>query len=154
IEAPWRRQSESAAPEAVLFRVRRDFLVRRAARVKLPSDLSTVDVAARERAARFLERELHPELPWDSDPELATARMVASLPGLEADFIAALRQKKIPEVPAQSRARARELARRAAAAPAAEEGLARVEGGDGDDALLAFLEKTLEGYAFWCRLRL
>jgi NADPH-dependent glutamate synthase beta subunit-like oxidoreductase/NAD(P)H-flavin reductase len=157
IEAEWRRQSASAEPEAVLFRVRRDFLVRRAARVKLPADLATVDVAARERAARALERELHPELPWDSDPELATARMVGSLLDLEADFIAALRQKKIPEVPAGSRERARELARRAAASPAAEDGLPGLNGAAeaaGDDALLSFLEKTLEGYAFWCRLRL
>ncbi len=155
IEAQWRNQAASAGPEAVLFRVRRDFLVRRAARVKLPEDHAAIDVAAPERAARALERELHPELPWDADPELATARMVGSLLDLEADFIAALRQKKLPEVPPAARERVRELARRASAATAsADPGPPRVDAAAGDDALLAFLEKTLEGYAYWCRLRL
>jgi NADPH-dependent glutamate synthase beta subunit-like oxidoreductase/NAD(P)H-flavin reductase len=152
IEAEWRGQAASAGPEAVLFRVRRDFLVRRAAKVRLPEDPAAIDVTARERTARALERELHPELPWDSDPELATSRMVASLLDVEAEFIAALRQKKLPEVPPASRERVRELARRAAAS--SDPGLPRVDEAAGDDALLAFLEKTLEGYAVWCRLRL
>jgi NADPH-dependent glutamate synthase beta subunit-like oxidoreductase/NAD(P)H-flavin reductase len=152
IETEWRLQAASAGPEAVLFRVRRDFLVRRAARVKLPEDHAAIDVAARERTARALERELFPELPWDADPELATARMVGSLLDLEADFIGAIRQKKLPEVPPASRERVRALVRRAAAS--ADPGLPRVDESAGDDARLAFLEKTLEGYAYWCRLRL
>ena len=36
IEAEWRAQAASAAPEAVLFRFRRDFLLRRAARATVP----------------------------------------------------------------------------------------------------------------------
>jgi NADPH-dependent glutamate synthase beta subunit-like oxidoreductase/NAD(P)H-flavin reductase len=149
IEDEWRRQATSAGPEAVLFRVKRDFLVRRAAKVKLPADLAALDLASLAAAARALERDLHPDLPWDADPELATCRMVASLLDLETDFISALRQKKTPEVPPAARERARELARRAAASPAFLPGAAS----DTDEDLLAFLEKTLEGYAFWCRLR-
>jgi NADPH-dependent glutamate synthase beta subunit-like oxidoreductase/NAD(P)H-flavin reductase len=149
IEAEWRRQAASAPPEAVLFRVKRDFLVRRAAKVKLPADLGAIDLAPLAAAARALERELHPDLPWESDAELATCRMVASLLDLEADFIAALRQKKAPEVSSATRERARELAARAASSGAP---LPRARGGSDED-LLAFLEKTLEGYGFWCRLR-
>src|SRR4029079_6996751 len=68
------------------------------------------------------------------------------------DFIGAIRQKKLPEVPPASRERVRALVRRAAAS--ADPGLPRVDESAGDDARLAFLEKTLEGYAYWCRLRL
>ena len=39
IENEWRRQAASAGPEAVLFRFRRDFLLRRAVKTKLPQDL-------------------------------------------------------------------------------------------------------------------
>ena len=150
IEAEWRRQAASASPEAVLFRVKRDFLTRRVAKVKLPEDLAAIDLAPLSAAAHALERELHPDLPWDSDAELATCRMVASLLDLEADFISALRQKKTPEVPPAARERALELAARAEAARAP---LPRAAA-ESDEDLLAFLEKTLEGYAYWCRLRL
>ena len=40
IEAEWRAQAASAGPEAVLFRFRRDFLLRRAVKTKLPEDLA------------------------------------------------------------------------------------------------------------------
>ena len=150
IEEAWRRQEATAEPEAVLFRVRRDFILRRAAKAKLPPDWETLEVGPRAAAARALERELHPDLPWDSDPELATSRMAASLLDLETDFIAALRQKKIPEVPPGSRASARALARRAAASTAPD--LPRA-GGEADEDLLALLERLLESYAVWCQLR-
>ena len=149
IEAELQKQKETAAPEAVLFRFRRDFLLRRAVKTKLPEDLAGLDLAAPRAAALALERALHPELPWEADPELATSRMVAGLLDLESDFIATLRQKKKPEVSTAARDRARELARRAAASAAP---LARATGDD-DDALLVFLEKTLEQYALWCHLR-
>ncbi len=149
IEEAWRRQAESAGPEAVLFRFRRDFLLRRAVKTKLPEDLPAVDLAPLRAAAAALERELHPELPWDSDPELATSRMVSGLLDLEADFIAALRQRKKPEVSASSRDAARELARRASGSSSP---LPR-PAGVSDEELLGFLEKTLEQYALWCHLR-
>jgi NADPH-dependent glutamate synthase beta subunit-like oxidoreductase/NAD(P)H-flavin reductase len=149
IEPVRQRQKEAASPEAVLFRFRRDFLLRRAVKTKLPEDLAGFDLAPARAAARALERELHPELAWDADPELATSRMVAGLLDLESDFIAALRQKKTAEVPSAARDRARELSRRAAAFPAP---LPRASGED-DGALLVFLEKTLEQYALWCHLR-
>jgi len=149
IEDAWRGQAETAGPEAVLFRFRRDFLLRRAVKTKLPEDLSSLDLAPLRAAAAALERELHPGLPWDSDPELATSRMVTGLLDLEADFIATLRQKKKPEVPAASRDAARDLARRAAGSQAP---LARPAGASDED-LLAFLEKALEQYALWCHLR-
>ena len=149
IEDEWRRQAASAGPEAVLFRFRRDFLLRRAVKTKLPEDLAAMDLVPMQTAAAALERDLHPELPWKADPELATSQMVAGLLDLEADFIAALRQKKKPEVSAAARETARTLARRAAACAAS---LPRASG-DTDEDLLAFLEKTLEQYAFWCHMR-
>ncbi len=150
IEDEWRRQAAAAGPEAVLFRIRRDFVMRRVVRAKLPEDLASVDLAPLSAAARALERELHPDLSWEADPELSTSRMVASLLDLEADFLAALRQKKTPEVPGPARERAGELARRAAASRAS---LLPRAGGGSDEALLVFLEKTLGLYAFWCQLR-
>ncbi|HTR03857.1 MAG TPA: FAD-dependent oxidoreductase [Thermoanaerobaculia bacterium] len=144
------RLKAAAAPEAVLFRFRRDFLQRRAVKAALPESLAAGDTAAEAATARALERGLHPELPWDADPELATARMIAGLLDLESDFLAALRQKKKPEVSPEARERARALAARAAAAGA---GLPEAGGGD-DDALLGFLEKLLERYAVWCHARL
>jgi len=149
IEDAWRRQAASAGPEAVLFRFRRDFLLRRAVKTRLPEDLSSVDLAPLRAAATALERELHPELPWQSDPELATSRMAVSLLDLEAEFIAVLRQKKIPAVTPAARDAARALARRAAASAAP---LPKPRG-DSDEDLLAFLEAVLERYAFWSHLR-
>src|SRR5262249_37669411 len=69
---------------------------------------------------------------------------------LESAFIAALRQKKVPEVAPAARDRAAALARRAAASDVAS--LPRPEGED-DASLLSFLERSLERYAVWCRLR-
>ena len=149
IEADRERLRAAASPEAVLFRFRRDFLLRRAVKTKLPEDLAALDLSGPREAAKALEREVHPELPWDADPELATSQMVVGLLDLETDFIGALRQKKKPEVSAPARDRTRELARRAAASTAP---LAR-PADESDDALLAFLEKTLEQYALWCHLR-
>ena len=149
VERERERERSAASPEAVLFRFRRDFLMRRAVKTKLPEDLPGLDLAGPREAARVLERELHPELPWDADAELATSRMVADLLDLETEFIAALRQKKKPEVSAGARQRALELAGRAASSSAP---LPRAAG-EGDDALLGFLEKTLEQYALWCHLR-
>ena len=60
-----------------------------------------------------------------------------------------MRQKKRPEVSPASRDGARSLARRAADA---RSGLPTAAD-DGDESLLAFLEKVLEQYAFWCHLR-
>ncbi len=149
IEREWSRQAASAEPEAVLFRFRRDFLLRRAVKTKLPEDLAGLDLGPARAAAAALERELHPDLHWKMDPELATAQMVAELLHLEADFIAALRQKKKPEVAPSTRTRARELARRAADSSSP---LPRAAG-ESDEELLSFLEKTLEQYALWCHLR-
>ncbi|MBC8646592.1 MAG: hypothetical protein H7X85_05485, partial [Thermoanaerobaculia bacterium] len=109
VEREWRAQGADAAPEAVLFRFRRDFLVRRAARAPLPEGFLTADPAPLEKTLRMIERDLHPELPWQEDPELATSQMVVSLLDLESEFQAAIRQKKIPEVSAVSRQRAAEL---------------------------------------------
>ena len=107
IENEWRRQGASAGPEAVLFRFRRDFLLRRAVKTKLPPDLERFDPAAIAATARAIERELHPELPWDSDPELATAEMAVRMLDVEADFIATIRQKKKPEISPEAREAAR-----------------------------------------------
>jgi hypothetical protein len=142
IEEEWRRQASSAGPEAVLFRFRRDFLLRRAVKTKLPADLAGYAVGPVAAAAAGIERGLFPGLPWGADPELATSTMVSTLLDLESDFIAALRQKKKPEVPPASRESAGALARAAAAAP--DPGVPRADG-ESDEELLAFLEATLEG---------
>jgi NADPH-dependent glutamate synthase beta subunit-like oxidoreductase/NAD(P)H-flavin reductase len=149
IEEEWRLQAASAGREAALFRFRRDFLQRRALKTKLP-DLGTLDLAPLSAGAAATERDLFPELPWSEDPELATSRMAVSLLDLEGDFLSVIRQKKAPQVSPESLRRARELAARAAASPAEE--LPRASG-DGDEALLEFIERLLAQYALWCHLR-
>jgi NADPH-dependent glutamate synthase beta subunit-like oxidoreductase/NAD(P)H-flavin reductase len=151
VEREWREQGASAGPEAVLFRFRRDFVQRRVVKTKLPEDLAGGAVPGLAEAAESIERRLHPDLPWTDDPELATARMATGLLDLESDFLAAVRQKKLPEVPEASRHRARELARRALESPAAA--LPR-PAGDSDEALLAFLEALLAAYALWSHIRM
>ncbi|HKD11456.1 MAG TPA: FAD-dependent oxidoreductase [Thermoanaerobaculia bacterium] len=150
IEQEWRAQIATAAPEAALFRFRRDFLQRRGAKAPWPADpnFDWSDLAAQAHA---IERALHPDLPWQEDPELATARMAVELLDLESDFLAAVRQKKIPEVPAASRQAARALAERARRE--SPEGLPR-PAGDSDEALLKYLEALLAKYALFCRARL
>ena len=69
----WLAQAATAGPDAVLFRFRRDFLQRRAAKTKLPEDAAGDRHRAAEAAARSSEG-LFPELPWAEDPELATSR--------------------------------------------------------------------------------
>jgi NADPH-dependent glutamate synthase beta subunit-like oxidoreductase/NAD(P)H-flavin reductase len=150
IEEEWRLQAATAGRDAVLLRFRRDFLQRRALKTKLPEGLEALDPAPFATEAAAIERGLFPELPWDEDPELATARMAAVLLDLEGEFLSVIRQKKAPEVSPESRLRARELAARAGSSPAS--GLARASG-DSDEALLEFLEQLLGRYALWCRLR-
>ncbi len=150
VETEWRRQAASAGPEAVLFRFRRDFLMRRAVKTKLPPDLEHFDPSPLRATAGAIERELHPDLPWDADPELATAEMAVRLLDVEAEFIATIRQKKKPEISPEARAAARALAERAAASASAD--LPRASG-NSDEELLAFLHKLLERYALWCHLR-
>jgi len=147
IEAEWRAQVAAAAPEAVLFRFRRDFLLRRAVRAALPAD---PDLTALEREARAIEVELFGELPWESDPELATSRMGAELLDLESEHIEAVRQKKRPSVSEETRRRTSELAYRAASASPE---LPRPRDAS-DEAALEFLEALLGSYATWCKARL
>ena len=149
IEAEWTAQAATAGPEAVLFRFRRDFLVRRAARARV-ADSAGARTAAVETGTA-IERALFPELDWDGDRELATARLGSELLDLESDYVAAVRQKKKPEASGEARRRAAELARRAAEA--------RIPGLDppadsADPVFLAFLERLIESYAVWCRVRL
>jgi hypothetical protein len=77
--------------------------------------------------------------------------MATGLLDLESDFLAAVRQKKLPEVPEASRERARDLARRALACSAPA--LPR-PAGDSDEALLVFLEALLAAYALWSHIRM
>jgi len=146
IEEEWKRQAAPALRDAVLFRFRRDFLVRRAARAKLPEPLDAAAIGAAREAGRAVES-LQPALPWREDPELATSEMVVRLLELESEFLAAIRQKKLPEVSAASRESAREIA-----AVAAQSGLAAAPPAD-DEGLLKLLESLLERYALWCKVR-
>jgi NADPH-dependent glutamate synthase beta subunit-like oxidoreductase/NAD(P)H-flavin reductase len=147
VEREWRAQAALAGPEAVLFRFRRDFLLRRAARATRAGD---GDLPALARGARAIELGLFGDLPWESDPELSTARMGAELLDLEAEHIEAVRQKKRPSVSDAARRRAAELVARAASTgadlPSARDG--------SDEAALEFLEALLSRYASWCRERL
>jgi len=147
IENEWRSQAAKAAPEAVLFRFRRDFLLRRAARAAVAAPEELPALAARARA---IESGLFGDLPWESDPELATARLGTELLDLETEYIEAIRQKKRPSVSDASRGRAAELGVRAKAASA---DLPRPADAS-DEAVLAFLEETLALYARWCKARL
>ena len=109
------------------------------------------EVTRLREVAEHIEGRLHPELPWAEDPELATSLLATNLLDLESDFLAAVRQKKIPAVPEASRQRAAVLARLATAGgPAA---LPR-PGGESDEALLAFLEALLASYALWSGVRM
>jgi NADPH-dependent glutamate synthase beta subunit-like oxidoreductase/NAD(P)H-flavin reductase len=151
IEREWKEQAASSGPEAVLFRFRRDFVQRRVLKARLPEDLAGQEVASLRETAGILERVLHPDLPWETDPELATARMAVALLDAESDFLAAVRQKKIPQVPEASRAKALALAQRAVEQDSAA--LPRPDG-DSDEALLAFLEALLTRYAVWSHVRM
>ena len=146
VEEEWRRQAAPALRDGVLFRFRRDFLVRRAARAKLPEPLDAAAIAGAAESGRAVES-LHPSLAWRDDPELATSEMVVRLLELESEFLAAIRQKKTPEVSAGTRSVARELASAAAAA-----GLVAAPPDD-DEGLLKLLESLLERYAVWSRVR-
>ncbi|HMA18077.1 MAG TPA: FAD-dependent oxidoreductase, partial [Thermoanaerobaculia bacterium] len=147
IEREWRAQVSSAAPEAVLFRFRRDFLLRRAARAAAVPDAALTTLA---RDAGATERKLFGELDWQNDPELSTGRMVSELLDLEAEHIEAIRQSKRPAVSDEARARTADLSARAAAADA---DLPRPRDGS-DAAALEFLEALLGRYASWCRERI
>src|SRR5262245_54633144 len=151
IEDEWKAQQAAAGPEAVLFRFRRDFLTRRAAKAKLPGSLDSAEIERAALTAAAIEGDLFPGLPWGQDPELATAQMAVELLDLESDFLAAVRQKKIPEVPERSRARARDLGRRASSAPTL--GIPR-PALDSDEATLEFLEALIQIYAVYSRARL
>ncbi len=111
IEREQRAQAADAGPEAALFRFRRDFLQRRAAKAKPPEDAAGLE--SLRRTALALERDLFPELTWAEDPELATSRAALALLDLESAYLAVLRQKKAPEVEPASREAAAALAARA-----------------------------------------
>ena len=148
IEAEWQAQAAGAGPEAALFRFRRDFLQRRAIKTKPPEEEGAL--AALSAAATALERRLFGELPWEQDPELATSQAATQLLDLESAFLAAVRQRKVPQVDPAARERALELAARAHASGSA----VAAPGGDGDETLLAWLESQLQTYAVWCHARM
>ncbi len=127
IEAEWQAQAAAAGPEAVLFRFRRDFLQRRAVKTKPPEEEGAL--AALAASATALERRLFGELPWEQDPELATSQAATALLDLESAFLAAVRQKKVPQVDPAARERALELAARARASGSA----VAAPAGDGDE---------------------
>jgi NADPH-dependent glutamate synthase beta subunit-like oxidoreductase/NAD(P)H-flavin reductase len=108
-----RALEERAAAEAVLSRFKRDFLQRRAVKSALPGGFEARDPSDVARRLGELERGLFPELPWESDEELATARMGVELLEIESAYVEVLRQKKRSEVAPEARRRVDEMARRA-----------------------------------------
>jgi NADPH-dependent glutamate synthase beta subunit-like oxidoreductase/NAD(P)H-flavin reductase len=127
-------QRERTEREAVLSRFKRDFLIRRVAKRRLPEDFAAADAGAAARALSEFERRLFPELPWDADEELATARMGAELLDLTSEYTEVLKQKKKAEIAPSTRLRAVELSRRGG----------RVASADSADEESAFLESVLD----------
>ncbi|MGH9442411.1 MAG: FAD-dependent oxidoreductase [Thermoanaerobaculia bacterium] len=142
ISEPLNGLRRRAAGEVVLSRFKRDFLVRRVAKVPLP-DLGAVDVTKEATALRAFEQELFPELPWKADEEIATARMAVELLELESAYVEVLKQKKSPAVAPEVRSRTAELARRSGDSP-----------GDGPDAELDWLEARLRFLESALRVRM
>ena len=127
-------QRERTEREEVLARFKRDFLIRRVAKRRLPEGFETRDAGLSARELSELERRLFPELPWDADEELATARMSVELLELSSEYTEVLKQKKKPEIGAKTRRRAAELCRRGGPTASADSAEAEAE----------FLESSLE----------
>src|SRR5258708_867727 len=85
-----------ASEEAVLSRFKRDFLVRRAAKAPLPNGWESADFSSTAKDLRQFERTAFPELPWNDDEELATARMAVALLELESPYVELPNHKKRP----------------------------------------------------------
>ena len=84
-------QQERADADAVLGRFKRDFLTRRVVKAPLSEG---ADTAAAARHLADLERRLFPDLPWDADEEMATARMAVELLDAESEHVEVVKQKK------------------------------------------------------------
>jgi NADPH-dependent glutamate synthase beta subunit-like oxidoreductase/NAD(P)H-flavin reductase len=151
IEREWRAQVETAAPEAVLFRCRRDFIQRRAMKAELPEGFERTDPAPWISRARSLES-LFSELPWIGDRERANAMLSVELIDLESAYVEVLKQNKHPEVAAETRARVRALRAAAAQHPDLFDS-APTQSADSPEGELAFLENLLSFAARWFRFR-
>jgi NADPH-dependent glutamate synthase beta subunit-like oxidoreductase/NAD(P)H-flavin reductase len=143
VDDAWKSQMARAEGDAVLGRFKRDFLTRRAAKAPLPEGFpggSVEDAAAR---LRTFEREIFPELPWDADEEMATARMGVELLEAESEHVEVVKQKKKDAVSAETAERVRRWALRSGeAAP------------DGPEAALEFLGRQLRYVESAVKLRM
>jgi len=143
IEEGWRSQIARAETESVLGRFKRDFLVRRVVKAALPEGFPAIDFEASARALRAFETRLFPELPWDADEEIATARMAVALLDAEGEHAEVVRQKKRESVSVETRERV-----------AAWAALAGEKAPEDDEKALDFLSRMLRSFESALRVRL
>ena len=144
------RAEEATRAQDAVFVFKRDFLQRRALRKYKPGDRPKEGFAALDARVRTLRRLLFPESDFDSDPELATARMVVELMGLQSQLAEVVRLKRAPEVPAAITRRVFDLKTNLLAAP----GIVAVDAGGGPEEDLALVERILSLLEDWCAARL
>src|SRR5204862_5871829 len=70
------------------------------------------DVQEAARKLRDFERALFPDLPWDGDEEMATARMSVELLDAESEHVEVVKQKKRDAVSPETSARIAQWAER------------------------------------------
>src|SRR5438445_765221 len=98
IETELAHAAEAVRAQDPIFVFKRDFLQRRAFKKYGPGRRPAEDFPALDGRVRVLRRALFPELESGTDPELATARMVAEFLALESHLTAVVRLKREPAV--------------------------------------------------------
>ncbi|HKN47946.1 MAG TPA: pyridine nucleotide-disulfide oxidoreductase, partial [Candidatus Polarisedimenticolia bacterium] len=98
IETELAHAAEAVRAQDPIFVFKRDFLQRRAFKKYGPGRRPAEDFPSLDGRVRVLRRALFPELEFGTDPELATARMVAEFLALESHLTAVVRLKREPAV--------------------------------------------------------
>ncbi|HKB08145.1 MAG TPA: FAD-dependent oxidoreductase [Candidatus Polarisedimenticolia bacterium] len=137
---------EATRAQDPIFVFKRDFLQRRALKKYRTGEGPREAFDALDARVRALRQALFPDLDFAADAELATARMVVDLMGLQSQIAEVVRLKRAPEVPAETAERVRDLRSRAETAPGA---LASGTGG-GPEQDLEFIERILSLLEDWC----
>ena len=109
IEPHLRHYEETTRAQDPIFVFKRDFLQRSALKKYKSGEGPREDFAALDARLGTLRRALFPEIDFTADAELATARMVVELMGLQSQLAEVVRLKRAPEVPAATARRVHEL---------------------------------------------
>src|SRR3989442_965699 len=150
IEPLLERTGEATRAQDAIFVFKRDFLQRRALKKHKPGEGPKEGFAALDARVGKLRRAPFPQIDFDSDPQVATARMVVELMGLQSQLAEVVRLKRPPEVPASTARRVGELKARLQAAP----GIVAGGAGCGPEDDLALIERILSLLEDWCAARL